>query len=38
MIRIGNYIYTPESNYSMSWIVCGEVIMGIDGEYIQWYA
>ena len=41
-IRIGNYIYLVVPmlrfpNYSIEH-VCGEVKMGIDGEYIEWYA
>lgn len=35
MIRIGNYIYNEGIG---GWIVCGKVKMGIDGEYIEWYA
>jgi len=36
MYRIGNYIYNwcPTGEY----LCCGKVRMGIDGEYIEWYA
>lgn len=37
-IRIGRYIYCRASEYSNEWIVCGKVVLGYDGEYIQWYA
>lgn len=39
-IRIGNYIYIKSvvryyPYYDLQ--ICGEVKMGIDGEYINWY-
>jgi len=41
-IRIGNHIYNVvESWYHPGWAignVCGVVKMGIDGEFIEWYA
>lgn len=41
-IRIGQFIYlvVPMLNYPYFSIEhkCGEVKMGVDGEYIQWYA
>ncbi len=36
-IRIGNYIYNRICEYSNEWIKCGKVVVGIDGEYIEWY-
>lgn len=35
MYRIGDYLYKlcPTGHY----LCCGKVIIGIDGEYIQWY-
>jgi hypothetical protein len=37
-IRIGRYIYYIADNAIGMITKCGEVVMGIDGEYIQWYA
>jgi hypothetical protein len=38
-IRIGRYIYYDDPNMIGGEMnLCGEVVMGIDGEYIQWFA
>ena len=36
-LRIGKYIYIRISKYSDEWVICGEVKMGADGEYIEWF-
>ena len=42
VVRIGKYIHevVPCLNYPYLSVAqkCGEVKMGIDGEYISWYA
>ena len=35
MIRIENKIYQYDE--TGEWLLCGEVVMGIDGEYIEWF-
>lgn len=34
---IGNYVYYQDPNAIGVISCCGEVVMGIDGYYIQWY-
>jgi hypothetical protein len=37
--RIGRYVYYDDPNIIGDSITrCGEVVMGIDGYYIEWYA
>ena len=36
--RIGRYIYYEAENAIRMITRCGEIVMSIDGEYIQWYA
>ncbi len=36
--RIGRYVYYEAENAIGCITLCGEVCMGIDGLYIQWYA
>lgn len=36
MVRVGNNIY--EWCQTGEWLLCGRVKIGIDGEYIIWFA
>jgi hypothetical protein len=36
--RVGRYVYYEAENAIGMVTRCGEVVMGIDGYYIQWYA
>jgi len=36
MVRIQNILY--EYAETGEWLPVGEYVMGMDGEYIQWYA
>ena len=35
MKRIGNYIY--RFSETSEWVCCGKIIMGVDGEFIQYF-
>ena len=36
--RVGRYVYYDDPNMIGGMTLCGEVVMGIDGYYIDWYA
>lgn len=36
--RIGNYIYFEDPDAIGLITLCGEIVMGVDDDYIEWYA